>query len=44
MIYSPKDLIRADYDRLLTILHVVFDLKHTVDPEPVSRSSLYPQQ
>ena len=40
----PEDLIGADDDRLLTVLHVVFDLQYTMNPQPVARSPLKAQQ
>ncbi|CAG2060327.1 unnamed protein product, partial [Timema podura] len=37
-------LVGAHDDRLLTVLHVIFDLQYAVDPQPVPRPSLQPQQ
>lgn len=36
----PKDLVCADDDRLLTILHVVLNLQDTMDPQPIARPPL----
>lgn len=44
MIYAPEYLVGADDDRLLTAVHVVLHLKHTMDPQPISTASLKPQQ
>jgi hypothetical protein len=38
----PKDLVCADDDRLLTILHVVLNLQDTMHPQPVAGSPLKP--